>query len=287
MTALRGAGGAVAAANQAQVTPGTATNTVGATGGQPVRLFTQQTPEGGQQGLALQNALKQAITEADDKHKKWEFNWQQGHGANNKNEFRDEALCMEAVQCFAMARPDTSLITIVHGVRKFFHPNAPAAVKGSVFGRIGEWSVDSHPLIVELQKEATWSWEKIKLATSETQWANFCTSPASANGQLWKPAETAANAVEHNVQVPKLLYLPAPVALYAVTGQPKTAISIANFVSEYALKPESGIAANEADFIKKWLLAAGQTEPGKDRATSAEVVLRPEPVLETATVFTQ
>ena len=33
MTALRGAGGAVAAANQAQVTPGTATNTFGAMGG--------------------------------------------------------------------------------------------------------------------------------------------------------------------------------------------------------------------------------------------------------------
>jgi hypothetical protein len=237
--------------------------------------------------LALQNALKQAIAAADDKHKKWEFNWQQGHGATNKNEFRDEVLCMEAVQCFAMARPETSIITIVHGVRKFFHPNAPAAINGSVFGRIGEWSRDSHPLIVELQKEATWGWEKIKVATSETQWANFCTSPASANGQLWKPAENAANAVEHNVQVPKLLYLPAPVALYAVTGQPKTAISIYNFVSEYASKPESGIAANEADFIKKWLLAAGQTEPGKDRAASSEIVLRPDPVLETATVFTQ
>jgi hypothetical protein len=177
----------------------------------------------------------------------------------------------------------------VHGLRKFFNPNASPAIKGSVFGWIGEWNEDSHPLIVELQQEATWSWEKIKLATSETQWANFCRSPASANGQLWTPAEIAANAVEHNVQVqvPKLLYLLAPVALYAVTGQPKTAISIHNFVSEYALKPASGIVANEADFIKKWLLAAGQTEPGKDRVTSSEVVLRPAPVLEMATVFTQ
>jgi hypothetical protein len=44
-----------------------------------------------------------------------------------------------------------------------------------------------------------------------------------------------------------------------VTGQPKTAISIYNFVSEYALKLDSGgIVANEADSSKSGSLRLGK-----------------------------
>jgi hypothetical protein len=60
--------------------------------------------------LGTATALKQAIAASDEKHKKWEFNWQLGHGASNNNDFRDEALCMEGVQCFAMERPETLVI---------------------------------------------------------------------------------------------------------------------------------------------------------------------------------
>ena len=39
--------------------------------------------------------------------------------------------------------------------------------------------------MVQMQKEATWGWEKIKLATSDVQWENSC-QVQDASGQLWK-----------------------------------------------------------------------------------------------------
>jgi hypothetical protein len=53
--------------------------------------------------------------------------------------------------------------------------------------------------MVQMQKEATWEWENIKLATSEVQWENFCQAQ-DAGGQLRKPANNAASQVEDNVQ---------------------------------------------------------------------------------------
>jgi hypothetical protein len=89
--------------------------------------------------------------------------------------------------------------------------------------------------------------------------------------------------VEDNVQVPKLLYLPAPVAFWPT----KSCDEMYKFVCQYAQSPDAGIEAQDTDFVKKWFLAAGQTEPGKASAMSSTVVLRPDPVFETSTVFTQ
>jgi hypothetical protein len=93
------------------------------------------------------------------------------------------------------------------------------------------------------------------LATSEVQWTNgpiFC-SGTDTGGRLWQPAANlGANMIDEKVQLPRLLYLPAPVALFAVEGNPKTAIELFNFnlVKQYVLAPETaGASVTDADLI--------------------------------------
>jgi hypothetical protein len=102
---------------------------------------------------------------------------------------------------------------------------------------------------------------------------------------LWKPAQIEAARIEEKVQLPKLLYLPAPVALYAMEGNPKTAIELYNFVKEHITNsPTANVSITDADMVLKWLLAAGQVEPGKQGNKSA-VAMAPQPVFETAQAF--
>jgi hypothetical protein len=133
-TALWGEGGAVAAANQVPIVAGTA-EMIGGRGGQPARLFNHgaYTTTAPQQP-ALQTALQKVIAFSGESHKKWEWTWQRDLGANKKNEFRNEVLVTEEVQCFGMARRETAVITVVHGLRKFLGAQVPAAIKGAVFG---------------------------------------------------------------------------------------------------------------------------------------------------------
>jgi hypothetical protein len=183
------------------------------------------------------------------------------------------------------AREGTSVISIVHGLRKCFYAGANNSVKGKVFGRLGEWTAEAQPLMVEMQPDATWSWEKVDMATSEVQWANFCAGNGTG-GKLWQPAANLeANMIEEKVQLPRLLYLPAPVALFAIEGNPKTAIEIFNFVKQYVLTPETaGATLVDADLILKWLMAAGQVELVRAN-NKAAVALTPLPVFETAHAF--
>jgi hypothetical protein len=68
-------------------------------------------------------------------------------------------------------------------------------------------------------------------------------------------------------------------------GNPKTAIEVYNFVKEYVTNsPAANVSLTEADMVLKWLLAAGQSEPGK-QANKAAVVLAPQPVFDTSHAF--
>jgi hypothetical protein len=69
--------------------------------------------------------LQKVIAFSDEAHKKWEFTWQRDLGANKKNEFRDEVLVTEEVQCFAMTRLDTAVV--------FQHPGTSISQRGSVW----------------------------------------------------------------------------------------------------------------------------------------------------------
>jgi hypothetical protein len=54
------------------------------------------------------------------------------------------------------------------------------------------------------------------------------------------------------------------VALFAVEGNPKTAIELFNFVKQHVASPEtSGANVTDADLVLKWLMAAGQVELGR------------------------
>jgi hypothetical protein len=122
---------------------------------------------------------------------------------------------------------------------------------------VGEWTEEMQPLIVEIQPEETWDWEKLDIATSEVQWVNFCLGGDTA-GMLWRPSpDTEAIDIEEKVQIPNLLYLPTPIALYAIKGNPKTAIGIYNYAKTYINEPNSGVMVLEAELVLKWLLVGG------------------------------
>jgi hypothetical protein len=159
-------------------------------------LQQQQTPRNRQ---AVVEALKKEVAAADGAKKKWKFTWQRQSGVNGRVEFKEEVLSTEGIRCFAVAREGTLVITIVHGLRKYYFAGASTAVKGKVFGRMGEWSQEAQPHIVEMQPGATWEWEKFDLATNEIQWAQFCTSENSG-GKLWKPAQMEAARIEEKVR---------------------------------------------------------------------------------------
>jgi hypothetical protein len=249
-------------------TPNTGVSTITASPQNATRLFTSTTPQVLQQQVrrpatraAVAEALRQVIAASDLTKKHWEFTWQKDSGANGSNDLKEELLCTEEIQCFAMAREGTSVVSVVHGLRKCFYAGASTAVKGKVFGRLGEWTAETQPLMVEMQPGATWSWEKVDMATSEVQWANFCAG-RDTGGKLWQPAANLqANMIEEKVHLPRLLYLPAPVALFAVE-------------SRVSIKVAHGGRSSRAWKDKQQISSGSHTFPGLGNSPSIPKVVK-------------
>jgi hypothetical protein len=86
------------------------------------------------------------------------------------NDFREELLVTEKIQAFGIVKSGSTTVTVVHGLRKYYNRNVAPELRGKVLGRIGDWTADATPYIIEMQPEATWKWEKISVATDVVAW---------------------------------------------------------------------------------------------------------------------
>jgi hypothetical protein len=91
-------------------------------------------------------ALRKVIAVSDATKKRWEFTWQNNSGADGNRDLREELLCTEEIQCFAMAQKSTLVVSIVHGLRKCYFTKVSSAVKGKVLGILGEWTAEARSL---------------------------------------------------------------------------------------------------------------------------------------------
>jgi hypothetical protein len=128
------------------------------------------------------------------------------------------------------------------------------------------------------------AYEEIKLCHhifGASDEATFVNNPQNA-GQPWIPGE-AADPVEKNVQIPRMIYLPSVIAKYMCKGEPKTAHQMYVHVGEKVNEDGSGLTEVDAALLQMWCMAAGQIEPGKTVALS--VAVKPDPVVQVSPSF--
>ena len=254
----------------------------------PQVLFQQGvgTPHGATQqekGGGLIPTLNKRFSTATAGEKLHDYTWQATTGAAGRNEFKEEVLvAADKLEMFALVQQETSYITVVHGVRKYYNGGTAPELKGKIIARMGDWTEDAHPHIVQLPDDV-FDWEKLKLATDPVQFAAFAAMEQN-KGKLWKPAATATS--EENVQVPKMLLLPPEIAKYAVGGDsPRTAHELFTFVGQQAQSGESGVTMEEAHLIRMWCIAAGQKKRGNNSGSSSGVAVQVNGVHSTSPGF--
>ena len=137
-------------------------------------------------------------------------------------------------------------------------------------GRVGDWTRDTLPYIVELQRDTPWQWVKVKLAADAVAWTQAM-GAATNKTQLWNPGDNTPQ-IEENVALPRMIYLPTVVAEYLFQNKQTTALDLFNFIGGLIAQDDSGISVYDAVMLKKWCLAAGQVEPGKTGASSSVAV---------------
>jgi hypothetical protein len=250
---------------------------------QAIATATTATPQPLGITSALKNAFSKVIEAQSGDENKHDFNWQIGSGATRSADFKEEVLNTEKILAFGIVKSGSSTINVIHGLRKYYNGNVATDLRGKVLGRIGDWTHDATPYIIEMQPEATWKWEKISIATSVTAWTAFVNSPQNT-GQPWAPGETA-DPIEANVQLPRMIYLPPVVARFMCEGEPKTAHQMFTFVGEVVNKEGSNLTEVDATLLRYWCLAAGQIEPGKTNSSS--IAMKPEPVVHASPAFHQ
>lgn len=242
---------------------------------------TAPTPQPAAVASALQNAFDKVLEKQSGDENKREFNWQATSGATHVADFREELLGTEKILAFGIVKSGSPTINVIHGLRKYYNGNVAPELRGKVLGRIGDWTTDATPYIVEMQPEATWKWEKITVATDAVAWNTFINNPQNA-GQLWVPGATA-DPVEKDIQLPRMIYLPTVIAKYLCEGEPKTAHQMYKHLGEVVGKEGSGLTELDSTLLRMWCLAAGQVEPGKTTASS--VSIKPDPVVQVSPSF--
>jgi hypothetical protein len=71
-------------------------------------------------------------------------------GANKKIEFREEVLNTEQLQLFAVMKENSAVLTIIHGLQKYYNGETAPELRGKVLARVGDWTSIAQPYIVLL-----------------------------------------------------------------------------------------------------------------------------------------
>ena len=183
------------------------------------------------------------------------FLWQKDAGSTNKADFKDEVLFRDNIVCIGFLQKNSPIVKVVHGVT-VYHGNDAPELKKKLLGRVGEWTEDTTPFLVELPVQKAWDWVKVKYCDDLEAWKNFET--ASVQNRLSLFRSTGDMAEE---EVPYMFVLPPRVALMAIKKE-CTCLELYLEVLRMEQDPESQIGPEHTELLKKCLMAGGQSQGG-------------------------
>jgi hypothetical protein len=112
-----------------------------------------------------------------------------------------------------------------------------------------------------MPEKNTWMWnEKAKMINDPVAWGTWWANDANKKS-FWQPAV----GLTTEVSLPRMVALPAIVAKFAVE-KPRTAKEVYDFINLLVTEEDSVLEDATVDFIKMWMMAAGQTEVGAGKA---------------------
>jgi hypothetical protein len=112
-----------------------------------------------------------------------------------------------------------------------------------------------------MPEKNTWVWnEKAKMINDPVAWGTWWANEANKK-LFWQPAV----GLTTEVALPRMVALPAIVAKFAVE-KPRTAKEVYDFINLLVTEEDSVLEDATVDFIKMWMMAAGQTEVGAGKA---------------------
>jgi hypothetical protein len=145
----------------------------------------------------------------------------------------------------------------LHSIAKFADAEGPEELSGKIFGFYGERTKYGPPAPLMLPEKNAWEWnKKAKFVPGAIAWKTWL-GQAGNEKKLWAP--DAAAAVEK--EMPRMIQVPARVAIYAMEA-PRTAGELYEFINELTMDEESELENTDTEFVKQWLVAAGQKDSG-------------------------
>jgi hypothetical protein len=180
---------------------------------------------------------------------KQELGRQKELGEPKWRDFKEETLQQGMyIKPMAVVQKGSPVVKILHSIVKFADADGPEELSGKIFGFYGERT--------KYEKNA-WEWnKKAKFVTGAIGWKT-CLGQAGNAKKLW--ARNAAAALE--TELPRMIQVPARVAIYAMEA-PRTAVELYDFINEITMEEESELENTDTEFVKKWLVAAGQKDSG-------------------------
>ena len=126
-------------------TPAQPTVLFAGTGGLSQGSTPTQTAGGG----AVVAALKGETLTCSKERLRELFKWQVDHGVAGKSDFMEECVMSHSADIVALGcvQKDSTAVKLVHGVTKYMGRDAPE-MKKSFVGRVGEWTHDNKPHLV-------------------------------------------------------------------------------------------------------------------------------------------
>ena len=205
---------------------------------------------------AVEAALEGEILACDREAELGYYLWQKNAGSSNRDEFKNEALFKDCILCFGFVQKGYPILKVVHGVTVYYGNDAPE-LKKKLLGRVGEWTTDTTPYLVELPVQKAWNWVKVKYSEDIEAWKNFETASVQNRLNLFRHAE--GTMVEH--EVPYMFVLPPKFALWAIKKE-RTCLEAYMYLVQMEQDPNSGILPEHTELLKKALLAGGQSNNG-------------------------
>jgi hypothetical protein len=196
-----------------------------------------------------------------DRHKK-EFTWQKDYGQGRMADFKLDVLSPQfGILAFGVVQKSSPIIKVVHCIGKFLDIDGPGDLHGKVIGFHGERTALGGPAPLVMLEKNTWVWnEKVKIINDPVAWGTWWANEANRKA-FWQPAV----GLTTEVALPRMVALPAIVAKFAVE-KPRTAKEVYDFINQLVADDDLVLEDATVDFIKTWMMAAGQTEVGAGKA---------------------
>ena len=192
------------------------------------------------------------------------FMWQPDLGMSQRTEFMEEAIMGHSagIVAFACVQQGSPVVKLIHGITRYLGRDA-AELRKSFLGRVGEWTHESSPHIVELPVQKSWDWKKIDFADDIEGWGNHVEGDVENKYTLFVPN---VNATKKEKVLPLMAYMPPPLAVFAHEKE-RTCQECYLFLKGMAEDPESGVDLTHVEFLMDFFMAAGQGTGGNGAAS--------------------